>query len=329
MRGTLPDEILDRRKQGFGTPMPEWLRGRFGELAERTVSRQRSASVGYSTWIRLFACSPPTEQVAETGATTCGISTASAHGTTGGSRGGPPDGARRRAACDVCGRVRWLHATARDNDATTPTTSDAHRRRRRPVRAPARPSAQQARVVRHEERARLRADRSCRACSPPTRCGTAPTWLSSRSAISASPRSSPRRPRARSSRASDRGSRRTTDSTPVYVVGPDQRCVPVHLDVTQAYGKTLSKAFERVPLPADAHPAAGSDAHLTLIQPSTDSMWEFWKLRRDGDRVARCLGRRHPRRLVQPGLLHRGFLARRALRTGARPPRACRSSRAR
>ena len=38
MRGTLPDDILDRRKQGFGTPMPEWLRGRFGELAEQTVT---------------------------------------------------------------------------------------------------------------------------------------------------------------------------------------------------------------------------------------------------------------------------------------------------
>ena len=43
-----------------------------------------------------------------------------------------------------------------------------------------------------------------------------------------------------------------TDSTPVYVVGPNQRCVPVHLDVTQAYGRTLSKAFERVPLPDSA-----------------------------------------------------------------------------
>ena len=72
------------------------------------------------------------------------------------------------------------------------------------------------------------------------------------------------------------------DSTPVYVVGPDQRCVPVHLDVTQSYAKTLSTAFERVPLPADAHPAAGSDEHLTLIQPSTDSLWEFWHLRREG-----------------------------------------------
>jgi hypothetical protein len=72
-------------------------------------------------------------------------------------------------------------------------------------------------------------------------------------------------------------------STPVYVVGPDQRCVPVHLDVTEAYGKSLKSAFARVPLPTDARPAAGSDAHLTLIQPSTDSMWEFWHLRRDGD----------------------------------------------
>jgi hypothetical protein len=72
------------------------------------------------------------------------------------------------------------------------------------------------------------------------------------------------------------------DSTPIYVVGPSQRCVPVRLDVTQAYGKTLRAAFARVPLPADAQPAAGSDAHLTLIQPSTDSMWEFWHLRRDG-----------------------------------------------
>jgi hypothetical protein len=75
----------------------------------------------------------------------------------------------------------------------------------------------------------------------------------------------------------------SNDSTPIYVVGPDQRCVRVHLGVTQAYGKTLRTAFARVPLPADAHPAAGSDAHLTLIQPSTDSMWEFWKLRREGD----------------------------------------------
>src|SRR5207249_3796927 len=30
MRGVLPDQIIDRPKQGFGTPMKEWLLGEFG-----------------------------------------------------------------------------------------------------------------------------------------------------------------------------------------------------------------------------------------------------------------------------------------------------------
>ena len=28
--GLVPDEVLSRRKQGFGTPMQEWMRGEFG-----------------------------------------------------------------------------------------------------------------------------------------------------------------------------------------------------------------------------------------------------------------------------------------------------------
>lgn len=75
----------------------------------------------------------------------------------------------------------------------------------------------------------------------------------------------------------------TTYSTPLYVVGPAQRCVRVTLDVTAAYGRTLKRAFVRVPLPAGARPAAGTDHHLTLWQPSTDSLWEFWKLVRRPD----------------------------------------------
>lgn len=37
MRGILPDEIIDRPKQGFGTPMEEWLRGPFGAAAQAVV----------------------------------------------------------------------------------------------------------------------------------------------------------------------------------------------------------------------------------------------------------------------------------------------------
>jgi hypothetical protein len=75
----------------------------------------------------------------------------------------------------------------------------------------------------------------------------------------------------------------TSYSTPLYTVGPHQRCVRVKLDVTAEYGRRLKRAFTRVPLPSSARPAAGTDAHLTLWQPSTDSLWEFWKLRRSPD----------------------------------------------
>ena len=58
MRGSLPDQILDRRKQGFGTPMPEWLRGRFGEVAEQTVRSSALREHGLLNMdqiVRLFA----------------------------------------------------------------------------------------------------------------------------------------------------------------------------------------------------------------------------------------------------------------------------------
>ncbi len=65
-------------------------------------------------------------------------------------------------------------------------------------------------------------------------------------------------------------------SVPIYEAGPHQPVVQVLPDVPNP---PLRRAFEQVPLPADAHPAAGTDAHLALYQPSTDTMWEFWKLR--------------------------------------------------
>jgi asparagine synthase (glutamine-hydrolysing) len=43
MRDALPREILDRPKQGFGSPMEEWLRGDFGRHARQAV---RESSLG-------------------------------------------------------------------------------------------------------------------------------------------------------------------------------------------------------------------------------------------------------------------------------------------
>jgi hypothetical protein len=77
-------------------------------------------------------------------------------------------------------------------------------------------------------------------------------------------------------------------SVPVYLVAAGQRTTHVTLDT---WGPDLQRAFDAVPLPANAKPAEGADEQLTVWQPSTDRMWEFWKLHRvDGRWHARWGG---------------------------------------
>lgn len=73
-------------------------------------------------------------------------------------------------------------------------------------------------------------------------------------------------------------------STPLYRVGPSQQRVRVQLDAPGVRGgKALQRAFARIPIPANAKPADGSDRHMTIWQPSTDTLWEFWRARRRSD----------------------------------------------
>jgi hypothetical protein len=69
-------------------------------------------------------------------------------------------------------------------------------------------------------------------------------------------------------------------STPVYRVGLDQ--APVRVVIAGADGP-LDRAVSQVPMPADAEPAAGTDHHLVVWQSASDTMWEFWRLRREPD----------------------------------------------
>jgi hypothetical protein len=65
-------------------------------------------------------------------------------------------------------------------------------------------------------------------------------------------------------------------SVPIYTVQASEPTVAVALNNSPR--PALSSAWSEVPLPADAQPAAGTDHELVVWQPSTNRMWEFWRL---------------------------------------------------
>jgi hypothetical protein len=68
-------------------------------------------------------------------------------------------------------------------------------------------------------------------------------------------------------------------SIPIYTVPANQPRVRVTLErATRA--PSLRAAWSEVPIPTGAQPAAGADHHLVVWQPSTDRLWEFWRLER-------------------------------------------------
>jgi hypothetical protein len=75
-------------------------------------------------------------------------------------------------------------------------------------------------------------------------------------------------------------------SSPIYIVPANQPRVPVILNSTSTGTAVtnLQTAFSQgVPIPANAMPAGGTDAHLAIYQPSSDTLWEFWRLSTPAD----------------------------------------------
>jgi hypothetical protein len=71
----------------------------------------------------------------------------------------------------------------------------------------------------------------------------------------------------------------TKYSVPIYTVSSRQAKVKVILDGNS--DPVLTTGFGSVPLPSNARPAVGTDGHLVLWQPSTQTEWEFWRLYKD------------------------------------------------
>jgi hypothetical protein len=74
----------------------------------------------------------------------------------------------------------------------------------------------------------------------------------------------------------------TDGTSPLYVVPATEPTVRVKLD-QGSWNVALQQALDAVPVPANAQPAAGPDGHLTIWQPSTDRLWEFFQARKLAD----------------------------------------------
>ena len=68
----------------------------------------------------------------------------------------------------------------------------------------------------------------------------------------------------------------SSDSVPVYTVPAGEPTTRVSLEAANA--PALQAAWGTVPLPAAALPAAGPEGVLVVYQPSSDQLWEFWRL---------------------------------------------------
>jgi hypothetical protein len=54
--------------------------------------------------------------------------------------------------------------------------------------------------------------------------------------------------------------------------------VPVTLDTSGGSADALARVLRTgVPIPPGAKPAVGSDGHMVVQQPATDTLWELWK----------------------------------------------------
>jgi hypothetical protein len=88
-------------------------------------------------------------------------------------------------------------------------------------------------------------------------------------------------------------------SYPIYTVPAGHPTRPVEVRDNPDHANCLvgnpclPQQWAAVPLPDDATPAVGSDGHLVVHQPSSDTFWEFWRFRwePDGTPVATYGGR--------------------------------------
>lgn len=85
----------------------------------------------------------------------------------------------------------------------------------------------------------------------------------------------------------------TAYASPVYVADPNTATVRVTEWDCQKKGFSdpkLAEEWKAVPIPEHAEPADGTDAEMTVYQPSSDTLWEFWQARKVSGQWQACWG---------------------------------------
>ncbi len=69
----------------------------------------------------------------------------------------------------------------------------------------------------------------------------------------------------------------TSDSsTPLYIVDATTPRVPVKIDAGAWNANLVQALAGGVPIPNGAKPASGTDKHITIYEPDSDTLWELW-----------------------------------------------------
>jgi hypothetical protein len=96
-----------------------------------------------------------------------------------------------------------------------------------------------------------------------------------------------------------------TYASPVYV--PDETTQRVVVRPWDCQNKgyidpTLAQQWKSVPIPAYAQPADGTDSEMTIYNPATDTIWEFWLARKVDGAWEACWGGRMDKASGSPGI---------------------------
>ncbi len=91
----------------------------------------------------------------------------------------------------------------------------------------------------------------------------------------------------------DVGINTTSYASPVYTATSSTPTTRVQVWDCQNKGyldPNLQAQWTAVPIPSYATPSAGTDGEMTVYQPSTDTMWEFWQTRKVNGQWQACWG---------------------------------------